>query len=74
MYLKVAALSKNKNKYHLFLKKKHKIIDFLGFFEINQFQKLTFVKLNFNKLKFYIKYIKLNSDSLDYITYRTFLN
>ena len=61
MFLKIQNLSlKNKNKYHIFLKKKHKIIAFLGFFEINNFQKLTIIKLNFLKILFYLKYFKLN--------------
>ena len=65
MYLlKLTNLSQNKNKYHLILKKKHKIIDFLGFFEINLSQKLTYFKINFHKFKFYLKFIKLDSKSL----------
>ena len=50
MFLKIQCLGSKKNKFHLFLKKKHKIIDHLGFFEINHFQKLTFGKLNFLKI------------------------
>jgi hypothetical protein len=65
MILKIKNLSKqNRNKYQIFLKKKHKIVDFLGYFEINKFQKITRIRLNFNKLKFYLKHLKVESNSL----------
>lgn len=64
--LKIQSLSKtNKHKFHIFLKKKHKIIDFLGYFEINPFTKLTKFKLNFNKIKFYLKKFKINPFELN---------
>ena len=69
LILKISKLSKsNQNKFHIFLKKKHKIIDFLGYFEINPFSKTTRVRLNFNKIKFYLKFIKLNSFELNNIS------
>jgi hypothetical protein len=67
MTLKIQNLSNNynKKKFQIFLKKKHKIIDFLGYFEINEFQKITRIRINFNKIKFYLKHIKIDSKSLN---------
>ena len=32
--------------------------------KINKFQKITRIRLNFNKLKFYLKHLKVESNSL----------
>ena len=70
LILRIQQLSKtNKHKFHIFLKKKHKIVDFLGYFEINPFNHITFFKLNFNKFKFYLKSFKLNSFELNNINF-----
>ena len=75
LMLKIQNLSqKNKNKFHIFLKKKHKIIDFLGYFEINKFTKITKFKLNFNKIKFYLKLFKLKTIELNNINFLLKLN
>lgn len=66
MKLIIKRLSKkNKNKFYLILKKKHKIINIICI--INLYNNKMFIKINYNLLLYYYKKFKINSNNFNNI-------
>lgn len=66
MKLIIKRLSKkNKNKFYLILKKKHKIINIICI--INLYNNKMFIKINYNLLLYYYKKFKFNINNFNNI-------